>query len=169
MADDELFQQVQAETKQNTKDIGALVRVVDKLAFVQENAEKQRQEDRELLRELAKNAESLDRKISDTLQVVGEVNKLKEDYHAMSRDVRGLENIQNSLVPKIDELIKSDAASNAEIKNLKEWHDREREKDLIAVGGEKLKQKTWKTLTAIGSAGAAIGGTIGWLFSFMWK
>lgn len=164
----ELYQ-IQEDTRANARDISALTNVVTRLATVQENAEKQRQEDRELLRELAKNAESLDRKISDALQVVGEVNKLKEDYHAMSRDVRNIENSYNSMSPKVDDLIKSDAASNAEIKSLKEWHDREREKDLIAAGGEKLKQKTWKTLTTIGGICMSIGAGVAWLFSLLWK
>lgn len=165
----ELYQQIQEETKQNTKDINTLTRTVDRLALIQENSEKLREEDRKLLRELAKNAESLDRKISDALQVVNDVNKLKEDYRAMSHDIRNFENVQIGLTTKVDELVKSDATSNADIKNLKEWHDREREKDLLEAGGEKLKQKTWKTLTTIGGICMTIGGGVVWLFSFLFK
>lgn len=168
MAINELFR-LKEDTKQNTKDISELTNVVTRLATIQENAEKQREEDRMLLRELAKNAESLDRKISEALHIVADVNKLKEDYRALNHDFKNHDNVIVGLVPKIEAIIKNDVRQAEQLDVLNKWHDREREKDLIAVGGEKLKQKQWKTITAVASAAAAVAGFVVWLAGFLFK
>lgn len=161
----ELYQ-LKEETKQNTKDIAAVVRTVDRLALIQENAEKSRIEDRDILRELAKNTQALEAKITEALHMANDVAKLKEDYRALSHDIKNHDNVITGLVPKIEQIIKNDVSQGEQLKVLNDWHKREREKDLIEVGGEQLKKKQWQVITAVGSACAAIAGFIAWCIGY---
>lgn len=164
----ELYQ-VQEDTKQNTKDIAILTRTVDRLAVMYESTETTRGEDRELLRELAKTMVSLDKQVTEALHVTDQVRQLKEDMRVMKHDLDNVAGVQINLLPKFEDLTKNDVRQDADIKNLKEWHEHERIKRIKESGGEELKQKTWKTLTAVGAVCATIAGGVMYVANWLLK
>lgn len=164
----ELYQ-VKEDTRQNSQDITKLTRVVDRLALMFENSEKIREEDRTLLRDMGKLTQTLSDRVSEVLHMATDVLQLKEDFRVARHDLNGAMQSIEGIVAKVEALGKNEVQQDADIKTLTAWHEREREKALKETGGEELKTKYWKTMTAIVGAIGSVGAVIVWFLGYMFK